>query len=51
MSHQIQSNTSSQTHESSHPIKKGIIIVGGGCYRIGSSVEFDWCSVEFIRQL
>lgn len=32
-------------------IKKGIIILGGGCYRIGSSVEFDWCSVEFIKQL
>jgi len=32
-------------------VKKGIVILGGGCYRIGSSVEFDWCSVEFIKQL
>lgn len=31
--------------------KRGIIILGGGCYRIGSSVEFDWCTVEFIKQL
>lgn len=30
-------------------VRRGIIILGGGCYRIGSSVEFDWCSVEFIN--
>jgi carbamoyl-phosphate synthase large subunit len=25
---------------------KGIIVLGSGCYRIGSSVEFDWCCVN-----
>ncbi|MEM5852808.1 MAG: carbamoyl-phosphate synthase (glutamine-hydrolyzing) large subunit [Candidatus Aenigmatarchaeota archaeon] len=25
---------------------KKIIVVGSGCYRIGSSVEFDWCCVN-----
>jgi len=24
----------------------GIIILGSGVYRIGSSVEFDWCAVS-----
>lgn len=28
-----------------------MIILGGGCYRIGSSVEFDWCSVETMKEL
>ncbi|MBI4019554.1 MAG: carbamoyl-phosphate synthase (glutamine-hydrolyzing) large subunit [Candidatus Aenigmarchaeota archaeon] len=26
--------------------KKKIIVLGSGCYRIGSSVEFDWCCVN-----
>ena len=26
--------------------KKSVIVVGSGAYRIGSSVEFDWCSVN-----
>ncbi|PVD23792.1 hypothetical protein C0Q70_17066 [Pomacea canaliculata] len=28
-----------------------VIVVGSGVYRIGSSVEFDWCAVNCIRQL
>jgi len=28
--------------------KKSIIVLGSGAYRIGSSVEFDWCSVNAI---
>jgi len=28
-----------------------IIVLGCGPYRIGSSVEFDWCSVSCVRQL
>ncbi len=28
--------------------KKSIIVLGSGAYRIGSSVEFDWCSVNSI---
>jgi carbamoyl-phosphate synthase large subunit len=30
---------------------KGIIVLGSGVYRIGSSVEFDWCGVSTIRTL
>ncbi|MBW0471021.1 hypothetical protein O181_010736 [Austropuccinia psidii MF-1] len=30
---------------------RGIIVVGSGVYRIGSSVEFDWCAVRAIRTL
>jgi carbamoyl-phosphate synthase (ammonia) len=30
---------------------KGSIVLGSGVYRIGSSVEFDWCSVSAIRTL
>ena len=26
--------------------KKSVIVLGSGAYRIGSSVEFDWCSVN-----
>ncbi|KAI9821899.1 MAG: hypothetical protein M1827_002481 [Pycnora praestabilis] len=29
----------------------GVIVLGSGVYRIGSSVEFDWCSVRAIRTL
>ncbi|SGZ56718.1 CIC11C00000005549 [Sungouiella intermedia] len=29
----------------------GIIVLGSGVYRIGSSVEFDWCAVRAIRTL
>ena len=30
---------------------RGIIVLGSGVYRIGSSVEFDWCAVRCIRTL
>ncbi|KAI9220090.1 hypothetical protein BC828DRAFT_406120 [Blastocladiella britannica] len=30
---------------------KGITVIGSGVYRIGSSVEFDWCAVRAIRTL
>jgi len=29
----------------------GTMVLGSGVYRIGSSVEFDWCSVSAIRAL
>ena len=29
-----------------YPNEKSVIILGSGAYRIGSSVEFDWCSVN-----
>jgi len=31
--------------------QKGTMVLGSGVYRIGSSVEFDWCSVSAIRTL
>ncbi|KAJ5982923.1 Protein pyrABCN, partial [Penicillium waksmanii] len=39
---------------SEHDLKfddHGIMVLGSGVYRIGSSVEFDWCSVRTIRTL
>ena len=29
--------------------EKSVIVLGSGAYRIGSSVEFDWCSVNAIN--
>ncbi len=31
--------------------KKSIIVIGSGAYRIGSSVEFDWCSVNCLKTI
>lgn len=31
--------------------KKQVIVLGGGAYRIGSSVEFDWCCVNTVITL
>lgn len=30
---------------------RGVMVLGSGVYRIGSSVEFDWCAVRCIRTL
>lgn len=42
-------------HGSEHDVvpidSKGINVLGSGVYRIGSSVEFDWCAVNCIRQI
>ncbi|MBR6446769.1 MAG: carbamoyl-phosphate synthase (glutamine-hydrolyzing) large subunit [Prevotella sp.] len=32
-----------------YPNEKSVIVLGSGAYRIGSSVEFDWCSVNAIN--
>ena len=29
--------------------QKSVVVLGSGAYRIGSSVEFDWCSVNAIQ--
>jgi carbamoyl-phosphate synthase large subunit len=29
--------------------QKKVLILGSGCYRIGSSVEFDWCAVNTLH--
>lgn len=31
--------------------KRSVIVLGSGAYRIGSSVEFDWCSVNAIETI
>lgn len=28
---------------------KKVIVLGSGCYRIGASVEFDWCAVSSVK--
>lgn len=33
------------------PAGGGIVVLGSGAYRIGSSIEFDWCGVSAIRAL
>jgi len=34
-----------------HSEKDRIMVLGSGCYRIGSSVEFDWCCVNMALAL
>ena len=31
--------------------KKSVVVLGSGAYRIGSSVEFDWCSVNALKTI
>lgn len=33
------------------PADGGVMVLGSGAYRIGSSIEFDWCGVSAIRTL
>jgi carbamoyl-phosphate synthase large subunit len=30
--------------------RKKLLVLGSGCYRIGSSVEFDWCAVNTVNE-
>jgi carbamoyl-phosphate synthase large subunit len=39
-------NTSDIAYEND---KRSVIVLGSGAYRIGSSVEFDWCSVNALE--
>lgn len=43
--------TYSGTENDNHPdhSQKSVIVLGSGAYRIGSSVEFDWCSVNALN--
>merc|ERR1719265_1011486 len=38
-------------HSNSRPDGTSVIVLGCGSYRIGSSVEFDWCSVSCIKTM
>lgn len=33
------------------PSSRGVMVLGSGSYRIGSSVEFDWCCVNTVQTL
>jgi carbamoyl-phosphate synthase large subunit len=44
------SKTKSENKENNQKIKK-VLVVGGGSYSIGSSVEFDWCLVQTLKTL
>lgn len=39
------------SHNDVEPSKEAFVIIGSGPYAIGSSVEFDWCTVNLARQL
>jgi len=40
-----------EQHDLKKPENKSVLVLGSGCYRIGSSVEFDWCAVSAVQQL
>jgi carbamoyl-phosphate synthase large subunit len=35
----------------SGPLENSVLVLGSGAYRIGSSVEFDWCAVNTVQAL
>lgn len=39
------------TENDVEPADGGVMVLGSGAYRIGSSIEFDWCGVSCIRAL
>ena len=46
--------TTGEPYKHTHDInyynnEKSVVVLGSGAYRIGSSVEFDWCSVNAIQ--
>ena len=43
-------NGTSHDIECAHD-KRSVIVLGSGAYRIGSSVEFDWCSVNALNTI
>ena len=50
----LQTDQPSPAYRPKHDIdyyknEKSVIVLGSGAYRIGSSVEFDWCSVNAIN--
>jgi len=45
------SESDGHAHEVEEKDMPGTLVLGCGAYRIGSSVEFDWCAVSCIRTL
>lgn len=44
-------DSSSSAENPSSDSAGSVIVLGSGVYRIGSSVEFDWCAVSCLREL
>ncbi len=38
-------------HDISYGGQRSVIVLGSGAYRIGSSVEFDWCGVQALNTI
>ena len=38
-----------QAHDVVFPRRRAVMVLGSGAYRIGSSVEFDWCGVKAVQ--
>ena len=47
--HDIDPSKSLSQSLSSSAKKKSVLVLGSGAYRIGSSVEFDWCCVTAVQ--
>ena len=54
----LQGNSGETAHVSVHPQDiayendhRSVIVLGSGAYRIGSSVEFDWCGVQALNTI
>ena len=54
----LQGNSDETAHVSVHPQDiayendhRSVIVLGSGAYRIGSSVEFDWCGVQALNTI
>jgi carbamoyl-phosphate synthase large subunit len=39
----------SESHKPERKDSESVVVLGSGAYRIGSSVEFDWCSVNAVQ--
>lgn len=46
----VNNGNTHKLHNTTDP-GKSIIVLGSGVYRIGSSVEFDWCAVNCVREI
>lgn len=44
-------NGDEHDHEAEDDESAAVVVLGSGVYRIGSSVEFDWCAVSCLNEL
>jgi carbamoyl-phosphate synthase large subunit len=49
--HSRYSGETNDTAPFANSLQKTVMVIGSGVYRIGSSVEFDYCSVEAVKTL